>query len=221
MFQHYDTDLDEDDAQPRRRGPWRLILIVAVLTLVAVFLVPSEAPRETAPEPTASADDTGSAPPSLLDAPPAPVESAAIAVPPAAPTQRAQPQRQPGELARERIAEMRRAGDVDLDRVVAMAREQQAAGAGMDAYLLLFFAAREGHPAAALALGEQADPAHHDANAGMPGEPDPMQAYKWYREAADAGEATAGQRLQALRERIERRAAEGDAEAQRMTLLWR
>ena len=39
---------DLADSEPERRpGPWKLILIIAVITLIGVWLVPSEPPQQT------------------------------------------------------------------------------------------------------------------------------------------------------------------------------
>lgn len=186
-----------DRASERRSGPWRLILIVAFVTLIGVLLVPGESPQEPPP---ATPNDTGAAQPSLL-------QDAEQATP-------------PGATARRLIAESRAAADPGLDRIADKAREMQAAGSLTDAYLLLFYAAREGHAGAALTLAEQADPAHRDPSNSVHESADLAQAYKWYVVAAEHGSARAQQQLAALKRHIEQLARNGDERAQRLTLTW-
>jgi len=70
-------------------------------------------------------------------------------------------------------------------------------------------------------LGSMADPAFYDANSSFLDAPDKPQAYKWYRIAADRGNAAAVERLAALRKRVEADAATGDEQARRLLLQWR
>ena len=46
------------------------------------------------------------------------------------------------------------------------------------------------------------------------------QAHKWYQLAAENGDNEARERLADLRSRVEKLAADGDAQAQRISLLW-
>ena len=213
------TEIADSDPQ-RRPGPWKLIAIVVVLTLIGVWLVPDEAPEDPANapllaplnQPPAEASDPT---PSLLgDGPadaPAPVETV--------PSTEVVDGR-PGARARALIAEMRAAGDIQLDEMFAAAQQAQAQGEMADAYLLYFFAAREGHAASALNLGTQADPAHRDPRDSVFDAPDIIQAHKWYQAAAQNGNARGQERLADLRQRVEQLAANGDPQAQRISLLW-
>ncbi|MCB1775159.1 MAG: deoxyribonuclease [Gammaproteobacteria bacterium] len=196
MNEDPDTEFVDSDIE-RRSGPWRLILIVAFVTLIGVLLVPGESPQAPAP---VSGNDTGAVAPSLLDD--------------------ARPAAAPGVTARQLIAESRAATDPGLDRIVDTAREMQANGAQTDAYLLLFYAAREGHAGAALTLAEQADPAHRDPTNSFHDSADLAQAYKWYVVAIERGSTAAQQRLAALKRHIEKLARNGDEQAQRLALKW-
>lgn len=182
------------------------MLLVAVATAVAVWLVPSDdvevvdlppsPPAETAvPEPQVP-------PPASVTAPPAPVIPGA-----------------PGATARALIAAQRQAGKPDPKAAYLKARELANADQTEDAYLLDFYAARLGHADAAFLLGEQADPVHWQAG-GMLQAPAPEQALKWYRAAANVGHAEAEQRLAALRAWADAAAQDGDADAQRLMLAW-
>jgi TPR repeat protein len=217
MVDHPDPDFDDND-YPRRSGPWRLILIVAVVTLVAVLLVPSE-PQQEPQTATGAPDDTAGAAPSLLDEaaslPPPPPRQKTVTTP--VPPPRAE---RPGAAARNLIARLRASDSVDLDQVTQTAWDMQARGERTDAYLLFFYAAREGNPGAAFALGEQADPNFWDAATSVYESSDLAQSYKWYSLAAKGGDASAQQRIQILRTQIEQRAATGDTEARRLMLLW-
>jgi len=202
-----DNELAESEPQ-RRSGPWKLIIAVVVLTLIGVWLVPGESPqddegRATAPAPsllgevpdTATPEAEPSAPPGVID-------------------------ERPGARARTQIAKLRAAGNISYADVFVAARQAQADGDLADAYLLYFFAARAGHGDSALALANQADPATRDPQNSVYEGADLTQAYKWYRVAAGSGDAVAGRQLAELRGRVEQLAADGDPEAQRISLLW-
>ncbi|WP_125932211.1 SEL1-like repeat protein [Thiosocius teredinicola] len=255
------------DLPPQRRsGPWKLILLVAVLTAVGVWLVPNNTPEHgpivqkpagTPPIPGGPAD-AGDAP-SLLATPvekeaaqaaqaekaaeealaaqpavdPAPAvdmtedtESAVAMINNAEPTAAggapiAEPvDDRPGAKARAFITKLRAEGDMQLGKVFEAAESARANREMADAYLLYFFAAREGHAPAALVLGEQADPATRDPDTSVFDAADLTQAHKWYQLAAENGDTEGSKRLTDLRTRVETLAAGGDPEAQRITLLW-
>lgn len=198
-------------SEPRRRGgPWKLIGAVVAATLIGVWLVPDNATRD-------GDRQAGETPPSLLDQA---SQQPADAPQPPAPQAVDAVDDSPGGRARALIAQMRASGDLRLDDVFAAATAAQADGRLADAYLLLFFAAREGHVGAALALGSQADPATRDPANSVFESVDLTQAHKWYALAAQSGDAEAAERLADLRNRVERQAAAGDPLAQRITLLW-
>lgn len=218
-----ETELADSEPQ-RRRGPWKLIAVVALLTLLAVWLVPGDGPEVQPPAVERPADTA----PSLLgegpagdtrDAPPPAEVADDVASEADAPAAEPVDDR-PGARARALIATMRASGDIRLDEVFAAAEQAQGAGELADAYLLYFFAAREGHAPAALALGAQADPATHDPANSVFGAADLNQAHKWYQIAAQNGDPVGQERLADLRDRIERLAAGGDPQAQRISLLW-
>ena len=209
------------DSEPQRRaGPWKLIVIVVVLTLIGVWLIPSEMPVDE-PAVVGGSDDAVQAPatpPSLLGDQ-APDTSTAAATEETANPEPVVDDR-PGAKARALIARLRAAGDIDLEQVLAAATQAQSDGELADAYLLYFFAAREGSAPAALELGKQADPATRDPLNSVFGAPDLNQAYKWYKIAAGNGESEARDRLADLQARVEQMAAGGDPQAQRISLLW-
>ncbi|MGB5637573.1 MAG: hypothetical protein WBM63_00510 [Sedimenticolaceae bacterium] len=201
------------DSEPQRRsGPWKLIAIVVVLTLIGIWLVPGDGPEDD----PAGTEQQATQPPSLLaDGPagqsltPTPLELEVEVA-----------DDRPGAMARAVIAKMRAEGNAQLDQVFAVGTQAQAAGQLADAYLLYFFAAREGYAPAALALGTQSDPASRDPLNSVFEAPDMSQAHKWYQLAAENGDNEARERLADLRSRVEKLAADGDAQAQRISLLW-
>ena len=65
------------------------------------------------------------------------------------------------------------------------------------------------------------DPEYHSAQSSIMDEPDASQAHKWYLRAAERGDSLATERLAHLRRRVERAAADGDPDAQRLALQWR
>lgn len=169
------------------------IVVAAVAVLAVVWL----ASREPAPEPI---PETGR-----------PVETVEPAESPA----------ERGDSAREIIAELS-SGEPGADYAQAYERAQefQADGRSADAMLLYFFAARGGHAAAAFDLATFHDPNRHAGTSSLMDEPDAFQAYRWYRQAAEAGHETASERLTELRAWAERAADTGDAEAERLLLQW-
>lgn len=204
------------DSEPQRRpGPWKLIVIVAVLTLIGVWLVPGDDTDDQSGDAGRKADGA----PSLLgDAPSAPSGSALTLpenLPPADTVDDS-----PGAKARALIANMRASGEIRLDEVFSAAQQAQQKGELADAYLLYFFAAREGHTPSAFALGSQADPLHRDPANSVFEAADTVQAHKWYQIAARNGDAQSTERLADLRRRVEQLAASGDPQAQRTALLW-
>lgn len=130
------------------------------------------------------------------------------------------PPRPDGEAAREIIA-ARRSGNSGrpLSEIDSQAREFQRQGHITDAYLLWFYAARQGDGEAAFALANLYDPNHFKPGVSPLTDADATQAYKWYSAAA-ASVPEAGTRLQALRASLQARADTGDVAAQRLLLNW-
>jgi TPR repeat protein len=183
------------------------MVLVAVVTLIAIWLVPS---------------DEQEAPPALPEMARAPQADQALALPPP-PTDEGEDtaDHREGDRARAIITELRGGNtEPDSGEVFAQAEQLHSQGQLDDAYLLYRFAARQGHAQAALALGTQADPAFYTAQTSVLSGPDLQQAYKWYRAAAAAGSQEAEVRLQHLRERVEQAAADGNGAARRLILQW-
>ena len=126
-----------------------------------------------------------------------------------------------GDLARAIIEELRGEGKVDPEQVFERAERFQAVGMLADAYLLHFYAARQGHPQAALALARMYDPKTFSGQSSILEAPDVGQAHKWYHLAARAGDAGAKRELADLRGRVEQAAARGDEDSRRLMMQWR
>ncbi|MGB5408562.1 MAG: hypothetical protein WBM52_03085 [Thiogranum sp.] len=181
-----------------------LMAVVAVATLLAVWLVP---------------DDKQPTPPPLPELPGAPQVD--VDLPPPAPAADSAAAIRAGDRARAFVSGLRSGRtEPDPDRVFVEAERLQGEGYSDDAYLLYRFAARHGHGQAALVLGTQADPAFHAAADPDSLNDEPEQAYKWYSMAVAAGIEEAATRLQDLRKRVEQSAAAGDERAQRLMLQW-
>jgi len=235
----------EYEEQDRRGGltPGRtkaLMALVAVITAIAIWLVPggekqptlSLPPLPSAPDtsvalPLPSVQDTSEAVPlpSAPDTPEAPLQppangtSEALLLPP--PAGGVATITNGGDGARAFIYELRADGaQPDADEVFTEAERMQGAGNLEDAYLLYRFAARHGQVQAAMMLGTRADPAFHTEVTSYLPEADPGQAYKWYSVAAAAGNDEAVQRLQDLHKRVQQDAAAGDEQARRLLLQW-
>jgi TPR repeat protein len=183
------------------------MVLVAVVTVVAVWLIP---------------DVQKPSPPPLPELPGA-SQNEAERPPPEPPADDRAAGTRSGDRAREFLAELRSgSAGPDPNTVFVEAERLQGEGYSDDAYLLYRFAARHGHGQAALELGTQADPALQ-ATANPDSDPlsrESGQAYKWYSIAAAAGIQEAAERLQDLRNRVERSAAAGDQRAQRLMLQW-
>jgi TPR repeat protein len=65
------------------------------------------------------------------------------------------------------------------------------------------------------------DPVRFDKARSLLGRPDPLQALKWYRVAANQGDGEAQARLRSLESWVDAKARAGDAEAERLRLSWR
>jgi hypothetical protein len=128
----------------------------------------------------------------------------------------------PGEEARALIERSRQGDqDPDLESVYRRAEGFIADGKLTDAHLLLFFAARRGHVLAARELGGMYDPIYFSTTTSIMDEPDPTQAYKWYRRAADGGDDIAQLRLLALKAWVEQAAKQGDEGARLLLMAWK
>lgn len=126
-----------------------------------------------------------------------------------------------GDTAREIIDALKASPEgPDYAEALARASEFQDEGRKADAQLLYFFAARGGDGPAAFQLATFYDPNHYSERSGLMDEPDPFQAYKWYRQARDAGHEAAAERLEALRTWAEQASSNGNAEAERLLLQW-
>jgi hypothetical protein len=179
-----------------------LMVVVAIATLLAVWLVPDN--KETAPPPLPELPSTQKADANLSQ----PAEGGAVV-------------RRDGDRARAFIAGLHsESTELDPETVFVEAKRLQSEGYAVDAHLLYRFAARHGHGQAALVLGTQADPAFQSADAPDSLQDQPEQAYRWYSIAVAAGNDEAAARLQALRKRLEQAASTGDERAQRLLLLW-
>ena len=125
----------------------------------------------------------------------------------------------PGMRAREYISQLREAGKpYPLSEVYDKAETYRSEGSLADAHLLYFFAARESHLPAMMMMAEMADPAWFRAEDSLLDQADPVQAYKWYRKAADLGQAEADTRLQTLHDWALDAAAAGNSEARQLLL---
>ncbi len=206
MIRDYkETTSNGSGIPPRTKA---LIALIAVVTLVAIWLVPGEEKE---------------APPALpeMASPPQAEQPVPLPLPPVREDEDTTPQRA-GDTARTIVAKLR-AEDTEPEpgELFARAEQLQSEGQLEDAYLLYRLAGRQGHAQAALVLGTQADPAFYTPETSVLPEPDPQQAYKWYSAAAAAGNEEAVERLQQLREHVEQSAADGNAAARRLMLQWR
>ena len=118
------------DSEPQRRsGPWKLIIIVAVLTLIGVWLVPGDksqedpAVTERPQAPDNKAQIAVGAPSLLSDGPGR--DSGAIGTGTPGPDGQEVIDERPGARARALIARMRAYGNIHLTKIVASAKRSQ------------------------------------------------------------------------------------------------
>jgi len=180
------------DSQSLTKGPWPAIAAVVIVTLLAVWLVPSD-DEEVAPAP------------SLLNSTVAPAPTPL----PASKSDRID--------ARTLITELRTASNPDYNKAYAAGETLRKKGQLDQAYILYFYAAREGHANSAYRLGQLADNVTHKTAYRA----DATQAIKWYRKAQSAGVSEATNALDALKRYYEDKARSGDSNARRLLLLWR
>ena len=128
----------------------------------------------------------------------------------------------PGERARELIRAVKQGEqELSMQQLFDEANQYVQAGDNTDAYLLYFYAARQGDGPSAFALAEMNDPAYFKKGNELLENPDPMQAYKWYSVAAASQVEQATERLSKLRSGVEAAASAGDPSAQRLLLNWK
>jgi len=191
-----DESLEEEIITSDNKKPWPIIIGVIAITLVAIMLVPDDTPEK----------QDNPLPPTSISA-----DSAIDAMPKG---------KREGDYARLFIKNLKGKPNA-ADAAFNEAEAQQKQNKKVDAYLLYFYAARERHTDAALALGTMADPAHFSADKSSSTAPDIRQANKWYMVAATSGSDLALERLTNLRTKVETDAAAGDASATRLMLQWK
>lgn len=213
-----------DHGNSRKTGI--IIAAIVVLTLLAVWLVPSDKPKHAdIPLPAAKpapATEQQQAQPAADQAQvqaatepmPAPATDEATADTPGETVYRE------GQEAREFIT-MTRQNDAPMDTLFRKAEELSQSGKAADAYLLYFQAARQGHARSSIALAKQADPAFFTPDNSILDKPNITQARKWYQAAIDAGDNRAAELLENLQLHVQTQAAAGDPEASRLLLQWK
>jgi len=221
-----DNGLQNDlyrEVSPKKRQPSplpKIIIVMLILAGVGFYLFSDSEPARIVSMPEAAAPAvTATSSTSSVIRPAS--ESKPVAAPPKA-RSAIQARQNPGDSARALIAEFRaKKGSADLKQILTSADEFSAKGMQADAYLLYFFAARRGDGRAAQVLAKMHDPAYHSTQDSMLDQPDLVQAYKWYRQAARGGQASAQNELNSFRAQVERLAASGDTEAKQLLLQWR
>lgn len=124
------------------------------------------------------------------------------------------------DIAREVISEQQQEQAPDYAATLDQAHSLRAEGKLADAQLLYFFAARGGYMPAAFELGELYDPLHFDVTTSLMEKPDAFQAFKWYQQAAQAGNGEAATRLNELHDWAHQAAEEGNLDAEQLLLQW-
>ncbi len=211
------TTSEAGGTRSSKSGAGKLIVVVIVLTVLAILLVPGQ---KEADEPTPGGQSAGEKPSLLAEDGDKTGTVPAPSAEPASADAVEKGDGGPGSAARRLIRQLRSQMPPDLDKAYAAAQDFERNGKLDDAYLLYFFAAREGHGLSAMRLARLADPATFEAN-GLFEAPDELQANKWYGVALEAGVADASDALDKLRSTVEQKARAGDDRARRIMLQWK
>jgi capsular exopolysaccharide synthesis family protein len=105
---------------------------------------------------------------------------------------------------------------LDLDRLLDRGDQLLALGDVASARLFYRLATKKGSAKGATAMGSTYDPVYLERIGIVGVRPSPAEAIKWYRQAIDMGHRGAEVQLRELTNRLERAAALGDGEAQRI-----
>ena len=125
----------------------------------------------------------------------------------------------PGMRARQYVEKLRAAGKpYPLELVYEKAQGYLQEGSLADAHLLYFFAAREDYLPAMMMMGQMSDPTIFQAENSLLDDADAIQAYKWYRQAAEMGHQPASERVASLRQWAQDEAEEGNSHARQLLL---
>ena len=125
----------------------------------------------------------------------------------------------PGMRAREYIKDLRDQGKpYPFTQVYEKAQKYMQEGSLADAHLLYFFAAREDHVPSIMKLAEMSDPTLFRAEDALMDDADVIQAYKWYRKAADMGHQLASERVDGLQQWASNAAEDGNPHARQLLL---
>ena len=125
----------------------------------------------------------------------------------------------PGMRARQYVEKLRAEGKpYPLELVYEKAQGYLQEGSLADAHLLYFFAAREDYLPAMMKMGQMSDPTLFQAENSLLDDADVIQAYKWYRQAAEMGHQPASERVVSLRQWAQDEAEEGNSHARQLLL---
>ena len=125
----------------------------------------------------------------------------------------------PGMRAREYIKDLREQGKpYPFAKIYEKAQKYMQEGSLADAHLLYFFAAREDHVPSIMKLAEMSDPTLFRAEDALMDDADVIQAYKWYRKAADMGHQPASERVDGLHQWASNAAEDGNQHARQLLL---
>ena len=121
--------------------------------------------------------------------------------------------------ARQYIAQIRQGSQpYPLVEVFEKGVNYQNQGSLADAYLMIYFSAREGFMPAIMKMGEMADPAFFLAENSLLDQADVIKAYKWYKKAAMLGHPDAVERVKNLRQWAIAASQAGNSDARQLLL---
>ncbi len=208
---------------PNTRSKITIIVMLILAGIVSFYLLSKNRPASIVSIPKATAPTTKVIAEPVSDTSIAKPASTAKSLKSAAPKNKPTTKitRAPGDSARAIIAKFKeRKGAANLQPLLKSANEFNTKARYADAYLLYFFAAKQGSNTAAQVLAKMHDPAYYSKQTSMMDQPDLVQAYKWYQQAAKGGQAAAQKDLDIFRAQVEQMAASGHTEAKQLSLQW-
>lgn len=128
---------------------------------------------------------------------------------------------QPGKKSRAIIGQFRQQKNtMTLADLHTAGKNFLAMGFLQDAHLTFHYAATKGHLASIIILAAANDPTLVEQTDKFLDEPDPEQAFKWYKQAHSQGFLNAASHLQAIRTWAKKAASSGNKTAKLLLLQW-
>ncbi len=123
-----------------------------------------------------------------------------------------------GEHARNLIKTASSNGEQTPTAIFERAETLRKTGKYTDAWLLYFYAARQGHAASSASLAAMSDPASYQAFGSPLSGGDEFQALKWYSIASKQGDTSSTENFSKFKKVIKNKASAGDTHSRQLLL---